>query len=207
MKLFYSPGACSLGIHVLLEEIGAPFEAVRTVIREGANRTPEYLALNPKGKVPLLLRDNGRPLTEFPAIALYLAQTHTTAHLLPADPELAADVMEIVEYCAATVHMQGFTRWARPGNFAPDEALHPTVQARGLEIFQDGLAWLDARLDGHDFAVGDSFTVADCAMVYIEFWGAERAKLSLPSRLAAHYARMKARLPVQRAFATEGLPL
>lgn len=207
MKLFYSPGACSLGIHVILEEIGAPFEAVRTMIREGANRTPEYLAMNPKGKVPLLLRDTGRPLTELPAIAVYLARIAPQAHLLPDDPELAADVMEIVEYIAATVHMQGFTRWARPGNFAPDEALHPAVQARGLEIFQDGLAWLEARLGGRDFAVGDRFSIADAAMVFIEFWAAERARLTLPPHLAGHFTRMKARPAVQRAFATEGLAL
>ncbi len=206
MKLFYSPGACSLGIHVLLEEIGAPFEAVRVSVRDGQHKTPEYLAMNPKAKVPMIMRDTGRVLTELPAIAYYLNSMHPEAKLLPSDPEAAADVMEIVEYVVATVHMQGFTRWARPGNFVFDETDHPKVQARGLEIFSDGLAWLDARIAGHDFAVGGSFTVADAVLVFIEVW-AGRANVALPANLAAHFNRMKARPAVIRAFTAEGLAL
>jgi glutathione S-transferase len=206
MKLFYSPAACSLGIHVLLEEIGAPFEAVRTVLSEGAHKTPEYLAINPKAKVPVIIRDNGRVLTELPAIAQYLARIHPEANLMPSDPDLAADALEILEYIVATVHMQGFTRWARPGNFAPNEADFPAVKARGLEIYQDGLKLLDGRLAGREFAVGAHFTVADAALIFVENW-AGRAGVTLPENLSAHFARMKARPAVQRAFATEGLPL
>ncbi len=206
MKLFYSPGACSLGIHVLLEEIGAPFEAVRTAVRDGEHKTAAYLAMNPKAKVPTLMRDNGRVLTELPAIAYYLAALHPEAGVLPADPDAAADAMEIVEYIVATVHMQGFTRWARPGNFVFDEADYPKAQARGLEIFATGLEWLDAKLVGREFAAGGIFSVADAALVFIELW-AGRANMALPANLAAHFARMKARPAVQRAFAAEGLSL
>ena len=204
MKLYYSPGACSLCVHILLEEIGKPFELVRTPVAEGAAKTPEYLALNPKAKVPLLIRDSGRPLTEVPAISYYLAGLNPQAKLLPADAELAADAMEMVEYIASYVHMQGFTRWARPGNFVFAEADHERVKARGIEIFLEGLNLLDGKIAGREFAVGDHFTVADAALVFVSRW-ADRAGVARPANIDAHLARMKQRPSVKRAYATEGL--
>jgi glutathione S-transferase len=76
MKLFYGPGACSIGIHVILEELGAPFETQAVSTRDGSVRKPEYLAINPKAKVPALLRDDGTVLTEFPVIAWWLARSN-----------------------------------------------------------------------------------------------------------------------------------
>jgi glutathione S-transferase len=206
MKLFYSPGACSLGIHALLEEIGKPFEPVLTNVREGANRAPAYLALNPKAKVPALQRDDGSILTEFPAIAVYLARTNPQANLLPADPETEARALEAMDYIVATVHMQGFTRIARPGNFTPTEADQEAVKARGREIFAAGMTLLDQALEGRDYYAGTRFSVADAALLFVENW-APRADFALPSNLAAHFARLKTRPSVQRAFATEGLAL
>jgi len=73
MKLYYSPGACSIGIHVLLEEIGKPYEAVKLNFQEGQQYKPEFTSVNPKSKVPTLQRDDGSVLTEYPAIAYWLA--------------------------------------------------------------------------------------------------------------------------------------
>ncbi len=211
MKLFYSPGACSLGIHVLLEETGAAFEPVACNVREGANRTPAFLAMNPKAKVPTLLRDNGHVLTEYPAIAVYLARTNPHAHLLPTDPDAEAEVLEAMDYIVATVHMQGFTRIARPANFAPahttpSEADIEAVKTRGREIFAAGMDLFEARLQGRDHVAGDAFSVADATLLFVENW-AVRAGYTLGPNLAAHFARMKARPAVQRAFASEGLTL
>ncbi len=206
MKLYYSPGACSLGIHVLLEEIGKPFEPVLTSVRDGSNRKPEFLALNPKAKVPTLQRDDGGVLTEFPAIAVYLARTNPALHLLPSDPTVESHAFEIMDYIVATVHMQGFTRIARPGNFTPNEADHDAVKARGREVFATGMDLLDKGLEGREFAAGDSFTVADAALIFVENWS-PRADYTLPPNLAGHFARMKGRAAVQRAFAKEGLAL
>ena len=206
MKLYYSPGACSLGIHVLLEEIGAPFELMLLNVRDGSNRKPEFLALNPKAKVPTLVTGDGRVLTEFPAIAVWLAHTHPKAELLETDPDTESLALEVMDYIVATVHMQGFTRIARPGNFTPTEADHAKVQARGREIYAEGMALLDRRLQGRDYVAGDRFSVADAALVFVENWAA-RAAYVLPANLAAHFARMKARQAVQRAFASEGLSL
>lgn len=203
MKLYYAPGACSIGIHALLEEIGKPYESGKLSIPEGGTKTPEFLALNPKGKVPTLVRDDGAVLTEFPAIALWLAKTNPEKNLLPSDPDAEARALEAMDYVVATVHMQGFSRMFRPGNFAPNEADHDAVKARGREIFEGGLKHFDKQLEGKEWLVGP-LSVADFALFYVEFWAAERMKLPLPANCAAHYARMKARPSVQKAMADEG---
>ncbi|MBX6374999.1 MAG: glutathione S-transferase N-terminal domain-containing protein [Acetobacteraceae bacterium] len=204
MKLYYSPGACSIGIHVLLEEIGKPYEAVLVNTREGAQFKPEYVAINPKSKVPALMRDDGSVLTEYPAIAFWLARTNPEAKLLPDDPEVQARALEAIDYCVATMHMQGFSRIFRPANFSANEADHEAVKARGEEIFSKGLALMDKALQGKDYLLGQ-FSIADSALFYCCFWWADRLKKELPPNVAAHYARMKARPAVQRTFKAEGL--
>jgi glutathione S-transferase len=206
MKLFYSPGACSLGIHVILEETGAAFEPVLLSVRDGSNRKPEYLAMNPKAKVPALLRDSGKVLTEYPAIAVYLARLYPDAKLLPADPEAEAEALEAMDYIVATVHMQGFTRVARPANFTPSESDIEAIKAKGRELFAAGMDILEARMEGRDYVAGDAFSIADATLLYVENW-APRADYTLKPNLAAHLALMKTRPSVQRVFAAEGQTL
>jgi glutathione S-transferase len=203
-KLFYAPGACSLGIHVLLEEIGKPYDAELLNLREGAHMKPEFTALNPKSKVPTLQRDDGSVLTEFPAIAYWLARSNPAARLLPDDADGEARVLEAMDYLVATVHMQGFSRIFRPTNHSANEADHEAIKARGREIFAKGLALMDKAIAGKDYVAGE-FSIADAALFYIEFW-AGRVDIALPPNLAAHYARMKARPAVARVIAAEGIP-
>jgi glutathione S-transferase len=203
-KLFYAQGACSLGIHVLLEEIGKPYEAELLNLREGAQFKPEFTSVNPKSKVPTLVRDDGSVLTEFPAIAYWLAVSNPQAQLLPADAEGQARALEAMDYVVATLHMQGFSRMFRPVNFAPAEADHDAVKAKGREIFEKGLAVMDKALEGKAYITG-SFSVADAALFYVEFWAAGRMGIALPKNCAAHYARMLARPAVARVMAQEGL--
>jgi glutathione S-transferase len=92
----------------------------------------------------------------------------------------------------------------RPANFAPSEADHDAVKARGREFFEKGLALIDKKLAGKEYVNG-AFSIADAAVFYIEFW-AGRVGVPLPPNCAAHFARMKARPAVQRVFAAEGLP-
>ena len=204
MKLYYAPGACSLGIHVILEEIGRPYEAEVLKIREGAQYQPAFQAINPKAKEPTLQRDDGSVLTEFPAIAVWLARTNPEAGLLPTDPDAEARALEAMDFCVATLHMQGFSRIFRPGNFAPSEADHEAVKARGREIYERGLAVLDKALEGKEYLAG-AFSVADAALFYVSFWAQGAAQIPLPTNVAAHFARMKARPAVQRTMQAEGL--
>ncbi len=204
MKLFYSPGACSLGIHVVLEEIGAPYETELINTREGVQYQPYYLEISPKSKVPALQRDDGSVLTEYGAIATWLARTHPDARLMPADAEGEARAVEAMEYVVATIHMQGFGRIARPLNFCPNEADKEAVQTRGREIYAKGLELLNHGLAQQEWLAG-AYSVADTALFYAANW-APRAGIDLPAHVAAHHARMKARPAVQRALAAEGLP-
>jgi len=123
---------------------------------------------------------------------------------MPQTPEGVARALEATDFCVATLHMQGFSRIFRPGNYAPTEADHPAVQARGEEIFLKGLALLDRQLAGKDWIAGD-FSFADTALFYVCFWWNGRLKKDLPPNLAAHYARMNARPAVQRTLQAEGL--
>jgi glutathione S-transferase len=203
MKLVLANGTCSIGIHVLLEEIGKPYDTQTVKLMDGDQYKPEFTALSPKSKVPVLVRDDGSVLTEFPAIAVWLARTNPDAHLLPSNPDGEARTLEALDYSVATIHMQGFARVFRPTNFSPNEADKPAVQARGKEIVEKGYGLLDKSLAGHDYVAGE-FSIADAAAFYVSFWGKERLHLTLPANLDGHYARMRARPAVQRVMAAEG---
>jgi glutathione S-transferase len=203
MKLYYAPGACSIGIHVLLEEIGKPYDTERLNLQHGDQYKPGFVAVNPKSKVPTLVRDDGRKLTEYPAIAWWLARTNPAARLLPDDVDQQARVLELTDYVVATIHMQGFGRQFRPSGFTPNAADEDAVKARGKEIAEKGFALLEAALAGQEYAVG-TFSFADTAIFYVSFW-TKRVGIVLPPAVAAHFARMLERPAVQRVLQQEGL--
>ena len=204
MKLYYAPGTCALGIHALLEEIGEPYEAVKLNLMAGEQHRPPFSEINPKGKVPTLVRDDGSVLTEYPAIAFWLAERFDGAKLMPEDDEARVRAAEATDYCVATIHMQGFTRIARPGNFAPSESDHEAVKAKGRELMEKGFAVMDKQLGGKEWVAG-RYSYADSALFYVEYWAAKRAGIKLPASCAAHYARMTERPAVQRMMEQEGL--
>jgi glutathione S-transferase len=204
MKLFYAPGVCSIGIHVLLEEIGKPYDLQAVNLREGAQHKPEYAGVNPKSKVPALERDDGSILTEFPVIATYLAKKNPEAKLIPQDLEAEIRAAEVMEYAVGTMHGQGFARIFRPGNFGPAEQ-EDQVKARGREMVEKGFALADKALAGKDYLGGKELSIADTALFYVEFWGAGRLGMKLPANVAAHYERMKSRPAVQRVMQQEGV--
>lgn len=203
MKLCYGPGACSIGIHVILEELGVPFETQRVSTRDGSTRRPEYLAVNPKAKVPALLRDDGTVLTEFPVIAWWLARTHPQAGLMPKDLEGEARTLEWLDYICGTVHPQGFTRQFRPENFARDEADHARVVAQGKAMAEGYLALIEGRIAGAPWLLASGYSVADAALFFLARWCAGPLGIALPPKIATHYEAMKARPAVQRAVARE----
>jgi len=204
MKLYYSPGACSIGIHVLLQEIGKPYTLERVDLTAQAQYSAEFVAINPKSKVPTLVRDDGAVLTEFPAIAYWLARTNPGSHLLPDGPDAESKALELTDYAVATIHMQGFARVFRPANFAPNAADEEKVRERGIQLLTKGYALMDQALDGRDFLLGE-FSIADAALFYVEYWGGERMKMTLPPNCASHLERMLARPAVRTVLQQEGL--
>ena len=198
MKLLHGKGSCSLGILVLIDELGIDCDVQIVDLAGGEQRSSEFLAMNPKGKVPALVLDDGAVVTEWPAIATYLAGLKPEAGLIPADPLARARAYEATDYIVATVHMQGFTRIARPGNFTPNEADFDAVKARGREIFDQGLAAMDAQLVGKEYLIGD-ISIADAALFYCEAWMVNRLGGTLPANCQAHFERMSARPGIARA--------
>jgi glutathione S-transferase len=203
MRLYYSPGSCALGIHVLMEEIGAPFELKRVNFAEGEQYSDAYRAISPKSKVPALQRDDGSVLTEYQAISIYLALTHPESLLIPSNVERQARMMEALEYVVGTIHTSGFRRVFRPNNFAPHEADHEAVKAEGMRIANEGFALIDKSLAGRDWIAGD-FSIADPALFYVSWWAAARLKTGLPPNVQRHFERMTGRQSVQKALKDEG---
>jgi glutathione S-transferase len=203
MKLFYGPGTCALGIHVILEEIGKPYDLRKIDFATKEQYSDAFKAINPKSKVPTLERDDGSILTEFPAIATWLARTNPGAKLLPDDIEGQIRALEAMDYVVATLHMQGFARLFRPENFSVNPADQDAVKARGKDILAAAFGLMDKALGDKDYLL-DAFSIADAALFYTEFWARERLKLDLPANCARHYALMRTRPAVQRAMAAEG---
>ncbi|WP_213958734.1 MULTISPECIES: glutathione S-transferase family protein [unclassified Variovorax] len=203
MKLYFLPGACSIGIHALLAELGQPFE-IEKAARSGTPEFEAYKQINPKGKVPALIRDDGSLLTEFPVIALYLARTHAARGLIPTDIEGEIRVMEMTEHLVFTVHMQGYTRVRRPEKFAPSESDHAAVKAFGLGIFQAGLDRAERQINGKDWLF-DKMTIADFALFYLEHWSVVNGIGSLGPSCQAHHDRLWSKAEIRRAIESEAL--
>jgi len=204
MKLYYMDNACSLGIHMLLNEIGKPFALEKVDFYQRAQYQPEFVAMNPKSKVPVLQYDDGGVLTEFPAIAYYLARANPEAKLLPPDIEGEARALELLDYLIATVHMRGFTRVFRPEAFSPTPEDKEKVQQAGRDVVRAGFEMLSPVLGEKDYILGD-FSIVEGALFFLEHWAIKRDKIRLPENFQAHFERLLARPAVQRTLAAEGL--
>ncbi len=202
LQFHMTPGSCSTGIHILLEELEMLFEVYIVNLLAGDQDKPAYRALNPKGTIPTLVREDGRALTDFQAIAWWLARQKPKKGLLPEDADGEARVLEIMDYAVATLHGQGFARIFTTEKFATSAAEHEAVKARGREIVVQGFAIMDELLAGQDYAAG-RFSIADAALFYVEFW-ASRSDIPLPPNCEAHYRRMLTRPAVRQVLAEEG---
>jgi glutathione S-transferase len=200
---YYSTNSCSLGIRVVLEEVGLPYEAVSIDFRTRQQFSPEFAAVNPKRKVPALVRPDGSLLTEFQALAFWLAETHPQAGLLAADLETRTRTMEVMDFIVASVHMRGFTFVIAPMKFSASAAAQDDLVAHGRAQVEQGFERLSEVLGRKDWLMGD-YSIADAALFYVENWAGPRG-FALPANLAAHHARMRTRPAVQRALVGEGL--
>lgn len=198
MKLFHGPGTCSIGIRVILEEIGLDYDLVTVNVPQGDQNKPEFRAINPKGKVPALVRDDGSVLTEFPAIAFWLAKTHPEAHLLPDDLESEIRVLELIDHICGTLHVRGTTLAMVPGKFVQGEDAQEQIATHGREVANSGLLRLSEMLGDKPYFFGD-FSVADAAVFFLLEWK-DRAKLTIPQPLQAFHQRMLDRPAVTRAL-------
>jgi glutathione S-transferase len=202
-KRFYmTPGSCSTGIHILLEECGLVFEATIVNLLAGDQYKKDYLAINPKGSIPALVLDDGTALTEFSAIAWWLARSYPKRKLLPESLAEEVRVLGIMNYAVHTLHTQGFARIFTTERFSPSSSDHESVKAQGRQIIDQGFAIINRELEARQY-VADHFTIADAALFYVEFW-AVRIDIPLPANCEAHYRRMLTRPAVRQVLAEEG---
>jgi glutathione S-transferase len=205
MKFYMTPGSCSTGIHILLEELELSFEVQIVNLLSGDHNAPEFLKINPKASIPVLVCDDGRSITEFQAIAYWLARIFPKAQLLPGDPDKDSRVIELMDYAVGTIHGQGFARIFTTEKFTPNPNDYPAVKTIGQNIVEKGFAILNQLLPEQGYAVGE-FSIADTALFYISFW-ADKTKMALPEKCNRHYQLMLTRPVVRRVLMEEGYRL
>lgn len=174
LRLYYSPGACSVVAHVALEEIGLPYEVVPVVIANGENRHAEYLAINARGRVPaLMIRDeaSGQVLTELLAIVTYLSRRYPDAKLLPLEGMALARALEWFSWLGSTVHQTGVRMAMRPERFTTNPEHTDSIRAQGRENVRAALADMDLRLKGRAWALGDAYSMVDVFLMVFYRWG------------------------------------
>jgi glutathione S-transferase len=206
ITLYYSPGACSLAPHVVLEELGLDYAAVRISTAEGQQRSPEYLRINPRGRVPTLSVD-GRILVENVAILAFLGGGFPAKGLWPAKTWDQAQALSFMAWLADTVH-PAYAHLFRPERYAEGTAGMEAVKAKGRATFHDGLAEIDRLVAGRKWALGHRFSVVDAYILVFYRWG---NRSGLPVKDLKHYSaiveRVLARPAVRRVFAAEGITM
>jgi glutathione S-transferase len=200
MKLYYSPGACSLSPHIVLKESGLAFEAIAapTKTHKLADGT-DYYSINPLGYVPYLVLNDGRTLHEGPAIVQYLADQVPDKQLAPANGSWERyKLQEWLNTIGTELH-KGFSPLFTPG--MPTEAKE-IAKTR----LMSRLTWVDGELAGKTYLMGDTFSVADAYLFVVAGWGKHvGVDISGLSHLGAFMARVAARPAVQDALRAEGL--
>jgi glutathione S-transferase len=196
MKLYFSPGACSLADHIALIESGLPFETAKVDLKAGTTEGGEdYTAVNPKGYVPALRLDDGSVLTENVAILSYIADR--AGKLMPGGEIGRFRLLEALAYISTELH-KGFKPLFAAGSSDDDKAKAKEVLARRFGLFEDTLA-------GQPFVLGETFTVADCYLFVMLFWAINKVGLDVAPNLTRYFERLSGRDAVVRALADEGL--
>jgi len=200
MKLFYSPGACSLAPHIILRETGMACTLVKVDL--GQHKTQEggnYYDLNPKGQVPLLALDDGTTVSEGPVIAQYIAERAGRQDLLPPVGSPARyQVLEWQNYITSELHK----------SYSP--LFDPRFDAATKTLFVEQLGkkykYIDSRLEGRAYLTGNTFTVADAYLFVVTGWAPNvGVDLSQLANVQAFLGRMAQRDSVKAAWAAEGL--
>ncbi|HEU0071295.1 MAG TPA: glutathione transferase GstA [Alphaproteobacteria bacterium] len=198
MKLYYSPGACSLSPHIALCEAGLKHEMVKVDLRaKKTEADADFGSINPKGYVPTLELDDGSILTEGPAIVQYIADKAPTSNLAPANGSMERyRLQEWLTFIGTELHKQ-FSNLFNPN--MPD-----AVKAATKEKISGRFALIEKKLGSQDYLMGKTFTVADGYMFVVMRW-AKKFEVALPASLQKYFDRVAARPAVQEALKMEGL--
>ena len=197
LKLHFAPGTISIAVAIALEEAGVPYEAIKIDFKSAEQTQPDYLSINPKGRVPALTLENGSVLTETGALLDYIADIAPDAGLTPNDPQAAAHMRATMYYLASTMHvahahkMRG-TRWARnQSSFDDMTAMVPQTMAACA-------GYVEAEILQGDFVLGDTFSIADPYLFIVCNWlKGDSVDVSLYPKIQNFMAVMEQRPSVQ----------
>jgi glutathione S-transferase len=203
LTFYYAPGTCALASHLALEFSGAPYEAKRLDFKQQQQRTPDYLKINPKGRVPALVTDRG-VLTETPALLQYIAQTFPQAALAPVDDVfLLAKVNEFNSYLCSTVHVnhahkgRGY-RWVDAADNAALEAMKKKVP----ETMAESFTLIEEQMLKGPWVLGERFSTSDLYLYTLTRWlEGDGVAVNRFPKVADHMRRMEAKPQVQKVVA------
>ena len=203
LTLYYAPGACSMAAHIVLEESGEKYQPRRVDLAHGEQRSPDYLKINPLGRVPALGLDDGTSLAENTAILPYLGKRFK---LWPTDPLAEARALSRIGFFASSVH-PAHAHVGRPERYAGDKAAQDDVKATGLKSFHGYLKDIDGFYAGKEWMLGSYSAVDPYALVFYA-WGLRR---ELPVKELKNYTAFKDRMlkrpAVQRVVEDEKVKL
>lgn len=203
LKFYYSPGSCARASHIALEEAGAVFEAIRVNLKNNEQRTPEYLAVNPKGRVPALATERGI-LTENVAILAFIAQSYPAARLAPPDdPYEFARIQAFNSYLSSTVHV-AHAHKGRGSRWVDDEHAIEAMKKKVPQSVGDAFAMIERGMFVGPWVMGDQYTTADAYLFTLAQWmegdGVDPARFP---KVLDHRNRMAERDAVKRVLAVE----
>lgn len=202
-KLFYFKGTAALAPHIVLEELGAPYEIELVDFTQQAQKSEAYLSLNPKGRVPALLTEAGI-LTETPAILVYLAQTNPDAGLIPTEPFGFGQVQEFNNYLAATVHV-AHAHKHRGSRWSDDKSAHTSMTAKVTENMTDCASVIERHYLKGPFVMGDKFTICDPYLYLVGLWlHADGVDVERFPKILQHFKTMSARPAVESVMKLHG---
>jgi glutathione S-transferase len=206
LTLYYAPNTCALASLISLEEAGAHYETVRLSFADGEQRKPDYLAVNPKGRVPALVTDRGI-LTETPAILAFIAQSFPGARLAPLDDAFAfAQVQSFNSYLCSTVHV-AHAHGRRASRWADDEASIASMQKKVPQTVGDCFDLIEREMFAGPWVMGDNYTICDPYLFTIARWlEGDDVDIRRFPKVQDHFRRMEARPAVQRALSLQQTP-
>lgn len=206
IKLYYAPGACSLASHIALEEVGLPYETQKLNLMEGDQRKPDYLRLNPRGRVPTLVVDDN-VMTENVGILTYLGGGYPGAGIWPKKTWDQGKLVSTMAWLSNTVHTT-YGHIVRAERYADDDASRESIKQKARGSYEGYLKEIDALLEGQKWCIANQYTVADGYLLVFYRWG-NRAKLDVKSlkNYTALVRRVMARPAVQKVMADEGITL
>ena len=200
LTLYYSPGSCALASHIVLEEVGATYESIRVNFETTEQSKPNYLSINPKGRVPSLVTDRG-VLTETPAILVYICQIFPAANLAPlCDPWALAKVQAFNSYLCSTVHVAHAHR-GRGNRWASSEASFKDMRQKVSETVENCFDLIENTMISGPWVLGEQYSICDIYLYTIARWlEQDQVDINQFPKVTKHFNQISNRPAVKRTL-------